>query len=50
MKSDKPKKQYRYRSSVTGRFVTKEFAKANPRETQETEIKPRDTDRNHPRS
>lgn len=41
-------KTYRYRSSITGRFVSKEYALANPDTTQKCEVKPRGADRNHP--
>ena len=30
----KPKRRYRYRSSVTGLFVSKEYADANPDTTE----------------
>lgn len=33
MGAPKAKKQYRYRSAVTGRYVSAEFARTNPRET-----------------
>ncbi len=29
----KPRAQYRYRSAVTGRYVTPEYAKRHPRKT-----------------
>jgi len=31
-------KKYRYRSAITGRFVSKEFAEANPETTIRQEI------------
>lgn len=34
-----PKKKYRYRSSKTGKFVTKEYALANPETTEKEAIK-----------
>ena len=33
MAAPKPKKQYRYRSAVTGRYVSAAFAAKHPRET-----------------
>lgn len=33
------KRLFRYRSSVTGRFVKKQFAEGNPDVTQKEEIK-----------
>lgn len=33
------KRRYRYRSSVTGAFVSEAFAKAHPRETTREEVK-----------
>ena len=37
----KKQQRHRYRSSVTGRYVSEEFAKANPRETVREAARPK---------
>ena len=37
----KPRVKYRYRSSVTGRYVSPAFAAEHPRETVREQVKPR---------
>jgi hypothetical protein len=41
MKPAKPKPQHRYRDSGTGRYVSAEYARANPKTTQRQRIAPR---------
>lgn len=43
------KKVYRYRCSITGRYVSALYALAHPETTQKFEVKPRGADCNHPR-
>ena len=44
--SDTSKPKYRYRSAITGHYVTKEFAEENPDTTVKEEIKKTSTNIN----